>query len=374
MKAVPFVPNLPLEPTRNATGEVAFPEGFLLGAATAAAQIEGGQVDGYEDSIWDAFARVPGATFLGHDLKTACDHYNRMPADVALLKELNLDSYRFSTSWARIQPGGRAFNPKGIDFYSRLVDELLGAGILPWLTLYHWDMPQAIQDEGGWPARDTAYRFADYAAHVHDALGDRVKVWTTLNEPWCSSYLSYIGGEHAPGHQNVAEGVAAAHHLLLAHGLAANAIKAADPSATVGITLNPTHTDPADPANPADVAAAIKDDGMRNRAFLDPIFAGAYADDVRGWLGEHLVAVEQPGDLEIISTPIDVLGINFYNGSCVGATPQELPDGSPMLTRTSGARPDLAQALAAGRTPANPTPNGEGVYGYRRDVPVTAMG
>ncbi|KAG4073391.1 hypothetical protein HA402_008547 [Bradysia odoriphaga] len=197
----------------------AFPENFLFGAATAAYQIEGAAFeDGRTASIWDAFSRVPGAVIGADNGDVACDHYHRYPQDVALMKELGLQTYRFSTSWSRVRPDGGAVNAKGVDFYKRLVDELLAADILPWLTLYHWDMPQALQEAGGWTSRDTVDRFLEYAGTMHDALGDRVNVWTTLNEPWCSSFLSYTAGEHAPGHTSIAEGLLASHHLLLAHG------------------------------------------------------------------------------------------------------------------------------------------------------------
>jgi beta-glucosidase len=178
----------------------AFPPGFLFGAATAAYQIEGAaHEDGRRDSIWDAFSRVPGAVINADNGDVACDHYHRYRDDVALMRSMGLQTYRFSTSWSRVRPDGGALNPAGVDFYERLVDELLGAGIMPWLTLYHWDLPQALQDRGGWTVRDTAERFTEYALDMHDALGDRVDVWTTLNEPWCSSFLSYTAGLHAPG-------------------------------------------------------------------------------------------------------------------------------------------------------------------------------
>jgi len=176
-------------------GALTFPPGFLWGAATAAYQVEGAaHEDGRRDSIWDAFAKVPGAVLDGHDGEVACDQYHRYPADVALMADLHLASYRFSTSWARVRPDGGAVNPAGIDYYSRLVDELLGHGIRPWLTLYHWDLPQRLEDKGGWTNRDTAYLFAEYAITMHESLGDRVDVWTTLNEPWCSAFLGYTAG------------------------------------------------------------------------------------------------------------------------------------------------------------------------------------
>ncbi|WP_425956265.1 glycoside hydrolase family 1 protein [Xylanimonas sp. McL0601] len=369
---VPFVPSTPLSPTPNATADVAFPEGFLWGAATAAFQIEGAAwTDGRTDSIWDAFARVPGAVAGGADGAVACDHYHRYRDDVALMKSLNLGTYRFSTSWARVRPDGGAPNPKGLAFYDRLVDELLAADILPWVTLYHWDMPQAVEEAGGWPVRDTAYKFADYAMTVHDALHDRVRVWTTLNEPWCSSFLSYTGGEHAPGRMSRRDGVAAAHHLLLGHGLAAAAIQEVDPTAVVGLTVNLTVPDPADPANPDDVAAAAKHDGMFNRMFIDPVLRGEYPADVREWVAPYgLDDVVEDGDLQIISTPIDALGVNYYNGSCIAASPQAVVD-EAMNNRPDGVRDD---ADAHRRETLPPTPAPEGIYHHSRGLPRTAMG
>ncbi len=212
--------------TGNPLGAVQFPTGFLWGAATAAFQIEGSTTaDGRTDSIWDVFCRQPGAVLDGDTGELACDHYRRMPQDVEMMSELGIATYRFSTSWPRIRPDGGDVNPAGLDFYSRLVDELLGRGIKPWLTLYHWDLPQALQDKGGWANRDTTDLFAEYASTVHDALGDRVPTWTTLNEPWCSSLLSYAAGHHAPGHRDPREAVAAVHHLLLAHGKATRVLR-----------------------------------------------------------------------------------------------------------------------------------------------------
>ncbi len=223
----------------------AFPQDFLFGAATAAYQIEGAaHEDGRRDSIWDAFARVPGAVINADNGDVACDHYHRYGDDVALMKDLGLQTYRFSTSWSRVRPDGGAVNLQGVDFYKRLTDELLDAGILPWLTLYHWDLPQALQEKGGWANRDTADLFTEYALTMHDALGDRVNVWTTLNEPWCSSFLSYTAGMHAPGHYSVEEGVLAAHHLLLGHGQAVRELRARDASLKLGITLNLTVAEP----------------------------------------------------------------------------------------------------------------------------------
>ncbi|MFI1195610.1 GH1 family beta-glucosidase [Micromonospora sp. NPDC020750] len=298
-----------------------FPPGFLWGAATAAYQIEGAATEGGRaPSIWDTFSHTQGRTVAGHTGDVACDHYHRMPGDVRLMADLGLKSYRFSVSWPRVQPGGSgAANPEGLDFYRRLVDELLGHGIEPWLTLYHWDLPQPLEDAGGWPARDTAARFADYARLVADALGDRVRYWTTLNEPWCSAFLGYGSGVHAPGRTEGADAVRAGHHLMLGHGLAVQALRAARPDAQLGITVNLYPVDPASAA-PADVDAARRIDGLANRFFLDPVLRGAYPEDVRA----DLAAVTdfghvRDGDLETVSTPLDLVGINYYSRHVVAA-------------------------------------------------------
>jgi len=344
----------------NTTDARAFPADFLFGAATAAYQIEGAaHEDGRKDSIWDAFSRVPGAVINAENGDTACDHYNRFPADVALMKDLGLQTYRFSTSWARVQPDGGPVNPKGLDFYSRLVDELLEAGIKPWLTLYHWDLPQALEEKGGWANRDSAFLFRDYALNVHAALGDRVGVWTTLNEPWCSSFLSYTAGVHAPGRQSKQAGLAAGHHLLLGHGLAVEALRERDPELELGITLNLTVAKPVDPASAGDRDAARRIDGQFNRFFLDPVFRGTYPadllDDVAG-LG--LTEVIRDGDLALIKQPIDALGVNYYHGELVSDKPAE--------------HPLLAQA-PTGRATSSPFPAADGVFNHPQGLPLTAM-
>ncbi len=339
-----------------------FPEGFLFGAATAAFQIEGAaHEDGRTDSIWDTFCRVPGAVINADNGDVACDHYHRYRDDVALMAELGLQTYRFSTSWSRVRPDGGPVNARGLDFYSRLVDELLAKGITPWLTLYHWDLPQALENRGGWTNRDTSYLFADYAASVHDALGDRVSAWTTLNEPWCSSFLSYIGGEHAPGRQDPAAGLAASHHLLLAHGLAVQELRSRDADLQLGITLNLTVADPVDPSDPGDLDAARRIDGQYNRWFLDPIFRGEYpADVLRDVAGLGFDTVVRPGDLDIISTPIDSLGVNYYHGELVGSQP---PPGREMST-----------SAPTERALRSPFPAADDVHWHLRDLPTTAMG
>ncbi|MFF1383899.1 GH1 family beta-glucosidase [Arthrobacter sp. NPDC058288] len=342
---------------------LSFPQDFLWGAATAAYQIEGAaHVDGRQDSIWDTFARLPGAVADGHNGDEACDHYRRYAEDVSLMKHLNMKAYRFSTSWARCMPDGVTPNSEGIRFYSRLVDELLAAGITPWLTLYHWDLPQSLEDNGGWTNRDTAYRFAEYAATMHAALGDRVRIWTTLNEPWCSAFLGYAAGIHAPGRQDPRAGLAAAHHLLLGHGLAARELRRLDPDATLGITLNLTVADPRDPASESDRDAARRIDGQFNRIFLDPILKGEYPSDLLADVADLGLAERiQDGDLAIISTPLDLLGVNYYHGESVTKDPAEHPD--PAGAEVAAVRPVSSPFVAA-----------DGARSVPRGLPVTGMG
>jgi beta-glucosidase len=299
------------------------PPSFRWGVATSSYQIEGAvDEDGRTPSIWDTFCRVPGAVANGDHGDVACDHYHRMPQDVALIKDLGIDTYRFSVAWPRVQPRGRGpVNPAGLAFYDRLVDRLLAAGIDPWVTLYHWDLPQELEDAGGWPVRDTAYRFADYSMMVFDALSDRVDNWTTLNEPWCSAWLGYHTGDHAPGRRDFGASIAAVHHLLLGHGLATQAMRAAATRPLqFGITLNMATAEPATDA-PADRDAARRADGLGLRIYLDPLRHGRYPADIVADLSQQGVSVPvQDGDLEIISTPIDVLGVNFYFGQKFSGT------------------------------------------------------
>ncbi|MET3812036.1 GH1 family beta-glucosidase [Arthrobacter sp. UYEF3] len=334
------------------TSPLAFPAGFLWGAATAAYQIEGAaHEDGRGDSIWDVFCRVPGAVADAHNGDVACDHYHRTAEDVGLMTDLNLAAYRFSISWARCMPDGVTPNPEGIAFYSRLVDQLLAAGITPWVTLYHWDLPQALEDKGGWAARETAERFADYAAVMHEALGDRVRIWTTLNEPWVSAFLGYAAGIHAPGRRDPAAALAAVHHLLLGHGLAVRKLRRRDLEATLGITLNLTVADPADPARDGDLDAARRVDGQSNRLFLDPLFHGEYPADVLADVAHLGMAdVIRPGDLDVISEPLDVLGVNYYHGAAF-TTDAEQPEQH-----------------------ASPLVAADGVREVLRGLPVTGMG
>jgi beta-glucosidase len=290
-----------------------FPTNFAWGTATAAYQIEGAvNEDGRKLSIWDMFSHTPGKTFEGQTGDIACDHYHRYKEDVALMRELGFNSYRFSISWPRILPDGRGeVNEKGLDFYSRLVDELLENGIEPYVTLYHWDLPLALHEEGGWKVRSTAEAFAHYADVVTRRLGDRVKGWITLNEPWVAAVNGYITGEHAPGETDMATGVQAGHHLLLAHGLALPIIRKnmTRPDAEVGITLSMTYVEPGDNSEGAhDLAISV--DTISNRWFLDPLFKGEYPDIAQDFLNPMLPM--QPGDMEIISQKIDFLGMNYY--------------------------------------------------------------
>jgi beta-glucosidase len=302
---------------------ITFPDNFIWGAATASYQIEGAaNEDGRGPSIWDTFTRTPGRVYRGHTGDVACDHYHRYVDDVALMADLGLASYRYSIAWPRIQPDGTGpVNVRGLDFYDRLTDELLGKGIDPVVTLYHWDLPQALEDRGGWSNRDTAEAFADYAQIVHARLGDRVATWTTLNEPWCSAYLGYASGVHAPGRQEPAAAFKAVHHLLLGHGLAARALRSAG-AGSISITLNPSAVFPVDPLNAADREAVRIIDGLSNRVFFDPLLRGHYPEDML----EHMARFTdldhiREGDLETINAPIDVLGINFYQPSYVSAKP-----------------------------------------------------
>ncbi|MBA3471308.1 MAG: beta-glucosidase [Herpetosiphonaceae bacterium] len=296
-----------------------FPTDFLWGAATSSYQIEGAwNEDGRGESIWDRFSRQPGAIKDGSNGDVACDHYHRWRDDIAIMKQLGLQVYRFSIAWPRILPNGRgAVNQKGLKFYSDLVDELLANDIVPFATLYHWDLPQTLQDEGGWAVRSTAEAFVEYVDVVTSALGGRVKQWITHNEPWCASILGYQNGEHAPGLQDWPSALAASHHLLLSHGWAVDVIRRNSPGAQVGITLNLT---PAEPASSSqhDQEATRHFDGFFNRWFLDPIYGRGYpADMVADYAAAGRLpggmAFVQAGDLETIAAATDFLGINYYS-------------------------------------------------------------
>jgi len=309
-----------------------FAPDFLIGSATASYQIEGAaREDGRGPSIWDTFSHTPGKVWNGDTGDVADDHYHRWESDLDLMAELGLQSYRFSIAWPRIQPtGSGAINPAGVAFYSRLVDGLLQRGIRPIATLYHWDLPQPLEDAGGWPARDTAYRFAEYAARTAEALGDRVATWTTLNEPWCSAYLGYGSGAHAPGRTSGADALAAVHHLNLAHGLAVQEVRrAATSDPDLSVTLNFHVIRGSDDTSPE---AIRRIDGLANRAFTHPILLGEYPadllDDTREVTDWGFV---RDGDLAQINQPLEVLGVNYYSTVTVrmwdGVSPRTNNDG-----------------------------------------------
>ena len=292
-----------------------FPPGFLWGTATASYQIEGAvNVDGRGPSIWDTYSHHSGEVWNGDTGDIACDHYHRMDEDLDLMKKLGVGSYRFSVAWPRVQPDGKGpANQAGLDFYRRLVDGLLARDIEPTLTLYHWDLPQPLEDEGGWCARETSERFGEYVDIVARALGDFVERWITLNEPWCSAWLGYGAGRHAPGVKDIGKAIAATHHLLLAHGMAVPIVRSAIPNAKVGITLNLGVSRPGT-THELDLAAARRADGNLNRLFLDPVFQGHYPEDMVEHYKDNSpgFSVVQDGDMGVISQPLDFLGVNYY--------------------------------------------------------------
>lgn len=289
-----------------------FSSNFLFGTATASYQVEGAyNIDGRTMSIWDTFSRTPGKVLHGHTGDYACDQYHRYQEDIELMHQAGIQAYRFSLAWPRILPGGGStVNQKGIDYYNRLIDALLKKDIAPAVTLYHWDLPQELEDAGGWPERQTALQYAEYAEVCFKAFGDRVKNWITLNEPWCSSHLGYLQGRHAPGKQNRQLAYQAVHHLNLAHGLAVQRFREGGYAGKIGITLNLTSPRPAT-RREEDLYAADRAKDGQSRIYLDPIFG-------RGYPERHLKiepAVTLPieeGDMEIISSPIDFLGMNYY--------------------------------------------------------------
>lgn len=303
-----------LRDTRSVEDLTAFPVGFRWGLATAAYQIEGAVDEGGRGpSIWDTFSRTPGLSLHGDTGDIACDHYHRWQGDFDLLASLGVTDYRLSVSWSRLQPSGSGpLNPVAVEFYSALLRGLRQRGIRPLVTLYHWDLPQPLEDAGGWPVRETAYRFAEFARLTVDQLGDLATDWVTLNEPWCSSFLGYGRGAHAPGRTDYRAAVAAAHHLNLAHGLAVAAIRAISPAARIGITNIVTDIRSAT-GSVEDAAAARRLDAVSNRVFLDPVYLGAYSAEVLDVLNPWgLSEVVLEGDLALIATPTDFAGVNHY--------------------------------------------------------------
>jgi beta-glucosidase len=298
-----------------------FPAGFAWGAATAAYQIEGAvREDGRGDSVWDTFCRQPGVVRDGHTGDVAADHYHRWPDDVELMSRLGISTYRFSIAWPRVQPQGHGpANDRGLDFYDRLTDALLARCITPMPTLFHWDLPQPLEDQGGWLARDTAYRFADYAALAAERLADRIPLWITLNEPFVVMAYGYALGNHAPGKALMLGALPAAHHQLLGHGLACAALRSAG-ARQVTITNNYTPAWPASEAA-ADVAAASAYDVLHNRLCTDPVLLGAYPDLSAFGIGGEAPDYVRAEDLALISAPIDALGVNYYAPSRLSAPP-----------------------------------------------------
>lgn len=309
-----------------------FPTDFVFGAATASYQIEGAADEGGRGpSIWDTFSRTPGKVLNGDTGDVAADHYHRVAEDVAIMKDLGLQAYRFSVAWPRIEPTGAGDpNPEGLAFYSGLVDRLLAAGIKPVVTLYHWDLPQALEDAGGWSNRETAYRFADYARIVARALGDRVDTWITLNEPWCAAFLGYASGVHAPGVTDDERALRATHHLNLAHGLAAGAIREElGEGTTIAISLN-LHVLRPRTDSPEDVEACRRANTIGNEVFLQPLLEGRYPADVLADTA-HVTdwSFVLDGDLDLIRVPIDVLGLNYYDDAVVRRGTAPTGDGVP---------------------------------------------
>jgi len=307
--------------SNNTSKLPSFPTDFTWGAATSAFQIEGAwKEDGKGESIWDRFCHTPGRIEDGETGDIACDHYHRWRQDVALMKEMGLKAYRFSISWPRILPSGRGdVNSMGLAFYDRLVDALLEANIEPFVTLYHWDLPQPLQDAGGWPGRNVVDAFVEYAEVISRSLGDRVKHWITINEPHISALIGHLEGRHAPGHTDLHEALVSAHHLLLAHGLAIPIIRSNSPNAQVGIAID---FHPQTPVSPSatDRKAAWHAGGVINRWFLDSIAGRGYPEDVRRAYDDEMNFVRD-GDLDRIATPLDFLGLNYYSRNIARSGP-----------------------------------------------------
>jgi len=297
-----------------------FPEDFIFGTATAAYQIEGAvNEDGREPSIWDVFSHTPGKVKNMENGDIACDHYHRYIEDIEIMKEIGLDAYRFSISWSRVLSKGKIKNEKGLDFYNRLVDELLKNNITPFITLYHWDLPYYLYEKGGWLNPDIALYFQDYAALIFETLGDRVKNWITLNEPWCSSFLGYFMGTHAPGHKNINEAFIAAHNLLKAHGHAVKVFREIVKDGKIGITNVVSKIEPAQ-ENEEDFQVAILVDEFVNGWFHDPVVFGKYPENAKGLLKQLGLKIPED-DMDIISQPIDFFGVNYYSRQLIKYDP-----------------------------------------------------
>ena len=295
-----------------------FPEGFVFGAATAAYQIEGHSFGGAGSTHWDTFAATPGNVIRAEDGAVACDHYHRFEGDLDLLRDADMDAYRFSTSWARVMSDGKTVNPEGLDFYDRLTDAILERGLKPFQTLYHWELPSALADRGGWMNRDTVLRFGDYVDAITDKIGSRMASIATINEPWCVSYLSHFLGHHAPGLRDIRATARSMHHINLAHGLAMSRMRAKGMD-TCGIVLNFEYAHPASDSH-ADINAAATQDALYNRWFIEGVTKGTYPAEALAGLSPHMPEGWQD-DMAEISQPIDFLGVNYYTRNTISADP-----------------------------------------------------
>ena len=326
-------PSILIEPQAPARAD--FPADFLWGCATSSYQIEGAAHEGGRvESIWDRFAATPGRIRDGSSGAVACDHYHRWPQDFDIARDLGLNAYRFSIAWPRIFSERGRLNPKGLDFYARLVDGMLERGLQPWATLYHWDLPQYLQDRGGWNERATVDAFVELADAMTRKLGDRVKHWITHNEPWCTAIIGNFEGWHAPGLTDFRTALQVSHHVLLSHGRAVPAIRANVPDAQVGIALS-LHPLRAASADPRDLAAMARHDALRYRWFLDPLYGRGYPAQVLELAGEAAPIV-LPGDLEAIAAPTDFLGVNYYFPETVADDPAQPPLGARVLAPRGG--------------------------------------
>lgn len=330
-----------------------FPDGFIFGAATSSFQIEGStDVDGRGPSIWDTFCATPGRIKDATDGRRACEHYTRMPEDVALMAELGLKAYRFSVAWPRILPEGRGrVEPRGLAFYDRLVDQLLERGIQPWCTLYHWDLPDLLERAGGWPERPICDAFVEYTDVVTRRLGDRVKHWITHNEPWCIAMLGYMTGEQAPGYTDWPKALRAVHHVLLSHGMAVPVVRANSPGAQVGLVVNLCPAEPASPSD-ADADETRAFDGFFNRYYLDPVYGRGYPRDVledyvrKGHIPSTTLDCVRDGDLETMSVATDFLGINYYSRAVIRSDRVPESENAPRTVFQSDDKTDMDWEVA----------------------------
>jgi beta-glucosidase len=337
---------------------MSFPKNFIWGAATASFQIEGaGKEDGKGQSIWDTFCATPGKVANGDDGMVACDHYHRYPEDIQIMKDMGIDSYRFSIAWPRLFPSGDSVREqRGFAFYDKLIDELLDNGITPLPTMFHWDLPQTLQDNDGWANRDTVNRFVDYGASLIDAYGDRISKWVTLNEPWCFTWLGYMSGVHAPGVKNFDHAVAAAHHSVIAHSQVIEAAKSIRPDLIMGQALNMTNYRVMNPEDADVVQLASFQDSHINRWWLDAEHYGHYPQDLVDYFGERLSRVMLPGDEYKLRAKSDFLGINYYSDSFLSSprpTDKAAMDGGPhpFPQRASGAVPEPTTDMGWPLTP-----------------------